>query len=290
MSAHDADSTAGSFDRRPMVLEPTRNLRFLDFEELWRYRELAYFLTWRNVKVRYKQTAIGVAWAVLQPLAMMAVFTVFFGKFINLQKDVEIPYHLFAYAGVLPWQLFSRVLSESSNSLVKDQRLISKVYFPRVLVPFASCTAALVDFIIGFVLLIGLMALSGVYPSWTIIYLPFYLLLMLVAALGIGFWLSALNTQYRDVGYVIPFLVQFWMFASPVVYPSSIVPDRYQWLLGLNPMTSVLEGIRWSMFGVGSAPRATLLISAVICVAVFVSGIYWFRWHERTFVDSLGGQ
>ena len=290
MSAHEAGPAAGSVGRRPLVIEPTHSLRFLDLGELWRYRELAYFLTWRNVKVRYKQTAIGVVWAVLQPLAMMAVFTVFFGRFINLQKDVSIPYHLFAYAGVLPWQLFSRVLLESSNSLVKDQRLISKVYFPRVLVPFASCAAALVDFAIGFVLLIGLMALNGVYPAWTIVFLPFYLLLMLVAALGMGFWFSALNTEYRDVGYVIPFLVQFWMFATPVVYPSSIVPERWQWLMGLNPMTAVLEGIRWSLFGVGSAPRETLLISTLICVAVFVSGIYWFRWHERTFVDSLGGQ
>lgn len=275
----------------PLVIEPTRGLRFVDLGELWRYRELAYFLTWRNIKVRYKQTAIGVAWAVLQPLALMTVFTLFFGKFIDLQKSVGVPYHLFAYAGLLPWQLFSRVLSESSNSLVSDQRLVSKVYFPRVLVPFSSCTAALVDFAIGFTLLLGLMAWSGVWPRWTCVFLPLYLLMMLVVALGIGFWLSALNTRYRDVGYVIPFLVQFWMFATPVVYPTTIVPERYQWLMGLNPMTGVLEGVRFSLFGEGGAvSAATLGTSAAIGLALFVSGVFWFRWMERTFVDSLGGQ
>lgn len=279
-----------SESRAPLVIEPTRGLRFVDLAELWRYRELAYFLTWRNVKIRYKQTAIGVAWAVLQPLALMAVFTLFFGNFINLQKDVSVPYHLFAYAGLLPWQLFSRVLSESSHSLVSDQRLVSKVYFPRILVPFSSCSAALVDFTIGFLLLMGMMALSGVVPAWTCIFLPLYLLLMLVVALGIGFWLSALNTQYRDVGYVIPFLMQFWMFATPVVYPTTIVPEKYQWLMGLNPMTGVLEGVRWSLFGEGAPAASTLMISAGIGLALFISGIYWFRWLERTFVDSLGGQ
>ena len=221
----------------PVIIEPTRGLRFLDFRELWRYRELAYFLTWRNIKVRYKQTAIGVAWAVLQPLAMMLVFTLFFGKFINLQEDVGVPYHLFAYAGLLPWQLFARVLSESSQSLVTDQRLVSKVYFPRILVPFSSCTAALVDFAIGLVLLIGLMAFSGVYPGWGLLLLPMYCALMLIAALGIGFWLSALNTEFRDIGYVIPFLMQFWMFVTPVVYPSTIVPEQYRWIMALNPMS-----------------------------------------------------
>ncbi len=274
----------------PLVIEPTRGLRFVDLGELWRYRELAYFLTWRNVKVRYKQTAIGVAWAVLQPLAMMVVFTLFFGTFINLQKDVSMPYHLFAYAGLLPWQLFARVLSESSSSLVSDQRLVTKVYFPRILVPFSTCTAALVDFAIGFVLLLGLMAWNGVWPSWTCIFLPLFLVLMLVAALGIGFWLSALNTEYRDVGYVIPFLVQFWMFVTPVVYPTDIVPEQYQWLMALNPMTGVLEGVRWSLFGEGAAPTVTVLISAGIALTVFISGVFWFRWRERTFVDSLGGQ
>jgi lipopolysaccharide transport system permease protein len=231
-----------------------------------------------------------VAWAVLQPLALMAVFTVFFGRLAGLEREVGVPYHLFAYAGLLPWQLFSRVLSESSHSLVADQRLVSKVYFPRILVPFASCTAALVDFAIGSVLLAGLMLASGVAPRWTWLSLPLYLLLMLVVALGIGFWLSALNTRYRDVGYAIPFLVQFWMFVTPVVYPAAIVPERWRWLLGLNPMTGVLEGVRSSLFGAGAPLGATVALSAAIGLVLFVSGIYWFRWLERTFVDSLGGQ
>ncbi len=282
-------ATTESGSHAPLVIEATRGLRFIDLRELWRYRELAYFLTWRNVKVRYKQTAIGIAWAVLQPLALMAVFTLFFGKLINLQQEVRVPYHLFAYAGVLPWQLFSRILSESSHSLVSDQRLISKVYFPRVLVPFSSCAAALVDFTIGFLLLIAMMALSDVVPGWTLVFLPLYLLLMLIVALGVGLWLSALNTEYRDVRYAIPFLTQFWMFVTPVVYPTTIVPDDYRWLMGLNPMTGVLEGMRFSLFDAAAPGSGAVLLSVGVGLIVFVSGIFWFRSLERTFVDSLGG-
>lgn len=271
------------------VIEPTRGWRFLDLRELLHYRELLFFLTWRDVKVRYKQTAIGVAWALLQPLALMLVFTLFFGRLARIDRQLDIPYPLFAYAGLLPWQLFARTLSESTSSLVTDQRLITKVYFPRILVPTSYCLAAVLDFLIGAVLLVGLMAWYGVGPGLAALWLPAFMLLMFITTLGVGYWLSALNTEYRDVMYVVPFLVQFWMFITPVVYPSSMVPERFRWMLGLNPMSGVVEGLRWCMLGYGEGPGPMLLISVLVAVIVFLTGIVWFRYRERTFVDTLGG-
>ena len=272
------------------VIEPTRGWRFLNLRELAHYRELIFFLTWRDIKVRYKQTAIGVAWAVLQPLAMMLVFTLFFGKLARIGAEVDVPYPLFAFAGLLPWQLFARTLSETTNSLVTDQRLVTKVYFPRIIVPTSYCLAAVLDFAIGAVLLMVLMVWYGVAPGWPILALPLFVCLMFVTTLGVGYWLSALNTEYRDVMYVVPFLVQFWLFLTPVVYPSSMVPQKFRWLLGLNPMSGVVEGLRWCLLGYGEAPGAMMIVSALIAVTVFVTGIVWFRWRERTFVDALGGQ
>ena len=272
------------------VIEPTRGWRFLNLRELVHYRELVFFLTWRDVKVRYKQTAIGVAWAILQPLAMMMVFTLFFGKLARIDAEVAVPYPLFAFAGLLPWQLLARTLSETTNSLVTDQRLVTKVYFPRIIVPTSYCLAAVVDFAIGTVLLIGLMFWYGVVPGWAVLALPLFVGLMFITTLGVGYWLSALNTEYRDVMYVVPFLVQFWLFLTPVVYPSSMVPAKFRWLLGLNPMSGVVEGVRWCLLGHGDAPGPMIMVSAVIAVTVFVTGIAWFRWRERTFVDALGGQ
>jgi lipopolysaccharide transport system permease protein len=273
-----------------MIIQPTRGLHFLDLRELLHYRELIYFLTWRDIKVRYKQTAIGITWAVLQPLAMMLVFTVFFGKFAKLEQKIDSPYWLFALAGLLPWQLFSRTLTESSNSLVTEQRLVTKVYFPRIIVPMSSCFAAIVDFLIGLGLILVTMAVNGIFPTWRLALLPLFILLMLTTSMGIGFWLSALNTEYRDVRYAVPFMAQLWMFVTPVVYPPSIVPERYQWILSLNPMTGVIEGIRWSLLGTGSGPNLALTLSVGISTFTFLSGIVWFRWRERTFVDHLGGQ
>lgn len=287
------ESSASAVAAVPVItIQPTRGLRFLDLRELWHYRELVYFLTWRNIKVRYKQTAIGVIWAVLQPLAMMVVFTIFFGKLVGLEDQVggDLPYAPFAYAGLLPWQLFARVLGESSSSLVSDQRLVTKVYFPRIIVPVSSCVAAVVDFAIGAVLLFGLMWYYGVALTWTILLLPCFVLLMLMTAIGIGLWLSALNTEFRDVMYIVPFLVQFWMFVTPVVYPATIVPEQYRWLMGLNPMSGVIEGIRWSVLGYGSGPDLMFWTSVAFSFIVLVTGVFWFRWRERTFVDHLGGQ
>jgi lipopolysaccharide transport system permease protein len=268
-------------------LQPSGRWRFVDLGELWHYRELIYFLTWRDIKVRYKQTAIGVVWAVLQPIAMMAVFTMFFGKLAKLPSD-GVPYPLFTFCALLPWQVFSRSVSDSANSLVTDSRLISRVYFPRIIVPTSSIVGSLVDFLISFALFLGVMVWYGYAPTINIIFLPFFLVLMLTTALGMGYWLSALNIEYRDVVYALPFISQIWMFLSPVVYSSSLVPAKWRLLYGLNPMTCVIDGFRWSLLGVGPGPSPMLFASAAISLTLFISGIFWFRSRERTFADSIG--
>lgn len=269
------------------IIRPTTGWRFLDLRELWTYRELIYFLTWRDIKVRYKQTAIGVAWAILQPLAMMVVFTLFFGRLAKVPSE-GVPYPLFTYVALLPWQLFSRTISESTNSLVTDQRLITRVYFPRIIVPLSTTLAAIVDFVIAAGLLVLLMFIYGITPGAAVVWLPLFVLLMLLTALGIGFWLSALNVEYRDVMYVVPFLNQFWLFLTPVVYPSSLVPQQWRVLYGLNPMTGVVEGFRWALLGVGEGPSPMVAASTLVAISLFVSGIVWFRGRERTFVDAIG--
>jgi lipopolysaccharide transport system permease protein len=268
-------------------IRPTTGWLSLDIRELWAYRELVYFLAWREIKVRYKQTAIGVAWTVLQPLAMMAVFTVFFSKLANIPSE-GVPYPLFAYAALLPWQLFSRTISESTNSLIKDQRLITRVYFPRIIVPLATTIAGIVDFAIASGLLVALMFVYGMTPGTAVIWLLAFILLMVITALGVGFWFSALNVEYRDVMYTVPFLIQFWFFVTPVVYPSSLVPERWQVLYGLNPMVGVVEGFRWALLGVGKGPSPMLAVSILIALFLFVSGIIWFQRSEENFVDRLG--
>ncbi len=259
----------------------------LGLRDLWRYRELAYFLVWRDLKVRYKQTAIGIAWAVAQPLSMMLVFTLFFGQLAQLPSE-GIPYPVFAYAGLLPWQIFSRALSESAGSLLADQRLITRVYFPRLLVPLSTVLAALVDFAIASILLVGLMVYYGLAPTLGIVWLPSFVLLMLMTSLGLGFWLSALNLEYRDVRYVLPFLTQLWLFVTPVVYPSSMVPLAWRPLYALNPMVGVVEGFRWALFGVGTAPGPVLAVSAGASGVLFLGGAWYFRRRERVFADILG--
>lgn len=268
-------------------LRPSRGFALPRLEDFWNYRELLQFLVWRDVKVRYKQSAIGIAWAILQPLSMMLVFTIFFGRLAGIPSE-GIPYPLFAYTALLPWQLFSRAILESTNSLVVDQRLITRVYFPRIVVPTASVLSAIVDFLVASVLLVGLMLFYQVPLSWTILYLPLFLGIMLITALGAGYWLSALNLEYRDVMYAVPFLNQLWFFLTPIVYPSSLVPERWQWLYGLNPMVSVIEGVRWSLLGQGRAPSAMVWISFGMGLILFFSGAAWFRWRERTFVDAVG--
>jgi lipopolysaccharide transport system permease protein len=270
-----------------LVIRPMRGWRLLDLRELWSYRELVYFLVWRDITVRYKQAAIGVAWAVVQPVAMMCVFTLFFGKLAGISSE-GVPYPLFALSGLLPWQLFSRTLTDSSNSLISEQKLITRVYFPRIIVPTSATLSALVDFAIALMLLGGLMAWYRVVPGPRVLWLPAFVLLMLTTSLGVGYWLSALNVEYRDVTYTMPFLNQLWLFITPVVYPSTVVPGRWRILFGVNPMTGVVEGFRWALLGVGEGPSSMLWASCGVAVFLFVTGILWFRRRERTFVDTLG--
>ncbi|HEV8674901.1 MAG TPA: ABC transporter permease [Methylomirabilota bacterium] len=269
-----------------IVIRPSRGWVPLRLGELWAYRELLYFLAWRDVKVRYKQTVLGAAWAVLQPLLTMVVFSVVFGRLANVPSD-GLPYPIFAYCALLPWQLFAHALVESGNSLVGNQNLITKVYFPRLVIPLAAVAAGLVDFAIAFAVLVGLMAYYGIVPTLAALALPGLVLLALLAALGVGLWLSALNVQYRDVRYTIPFLTQLWLFATPVAYPASLVPERWRPLVGLNPMSGVVEGFRWALLGGPEPPRAMLGVSIVVVIAVLVGGLYYFRRMERTFADVV---
>ncbi len=268
------------------VVKPSSGWRFLDLAELWHYRELVVFLAWRDISVRYKQTALGAAWALIQPLFLMLVFTLVFGVIAKLPSD-GIPYPLFAYAGLLPWQLFAFALTEASNSVVANERLITKVYFPRIIIPLASVIVGLVDFAVGLVVLAGLMLFFRVPPGPMFWVLPIFILLALLTALGVGMWLAALNVQFRDVRYTLPFLTQIWLLATPVMYPSSIAPEPWRSLLALNPMSGVVDGFRWSLLGAGRAPDAFLAISLVTCVALLVSGIFYFRRMERTFADII---
>jgi lipopolysaccharide transport system permease protein len=277
-------------DSLPLTrIRPTTGFFTINFSELWAYRELLYFFTWRDIKVRYKQTVIGVAWALIQPLAMMVVFTLFFGKLARVPSE-GVPYPIFSFVGLLPWQVFSRTISESTNSLVTDQRLITRVFFPRLLVPTAVSLAALVDFGISLGLLLILMLFYGIVPGIEIIWLPLFIALMLVTVLGMGYWLSALNVEYRDIMYTVPFLTQFWMFLTPVVYPSSLVPEKWRLFYGLNPMTGVVEGFRWCFLGTGQGPSLMFWISVAIALILFVSGLIWFRRRELLMADFLGGQ
>jgi lipopolysaccharide transport system permease protein len=258
----------------------------LGLKELWEYRELLYFLTWRDIKVRYKQTALGASWAVIQPVFMMVVFSLFFGKLGKIPSD-GIPYPIFVFCALIPWQLFAFALSESSNSLVGNQSLITKVYFPRLVVPISAVLGGLVDFAIAFVILLGMMAWFRIVPAIAILFLPLFVLLAIVTALGVGLWLSALNVKYRDVRYTIGFLTQLWLFATPVAYPSSIIPERWRALYGLNPMAGVVEGFRWALLGKASAPGPLLIISVGVVVLICVSGLYYFRRMEETFADLV---
>jgi lipopolysaccharide transport system permease protein len=268
------------------VIQPSRGLVSLRLKDLWQYRELLYFMIWRDIKVRYKQTALGAAWAVLQPLLTMVVFTIFFGKLAKVPSD-GIPYPIFSFCALLPWQLFARSLTESSNSLVTNQRLITKVYFPRLVIPLAAVLAGLVDFGIAFLVLVGLMFYYGIFPGLALLALPVFLLLAIVTSLAASLWLSALNVQYRDIKYTLPFLVQFWLFASPVAYSSSLVPAPWRLLYGLNPMVGVIEGFRWSLLGKTEAVWPLVITSTVLVAGLLWGGLVYFRQMEKTFADVV---
>ena len=267
-------------------IRPSEGWRAVNLAEVWRYRELLFFLTLRDVKLRYKQTALGVAWAVIQPLFTMAVFTVFFGKLGGLPSDGR-PYALFVLVALLPWQLFAYALTQSSNSLVAEQRLITKVYFPRLIVPVASVLSGLVDFLVAFALVLCGMLWFRVPPTAAVLALPAFVLLAIVTALAVGLWLSALNVQYRDVRYTIPFLTQFWMFLTPIAYPASIVPDEYRAAYGLNPMAGVVEGFRWALLGTDAPDWGLMAVSAAVVAALMAGGLFYFRRMEKTFADVV---
>ena len=269
-----------------IVIEPPKGWAPIELREIWSYRELLFFLTWRDVKLRYKQTALGVAWAILQPVLTMVIFSVIFGNLAKLPSG-GIPYPIFTYTALLPWQLFAFALASSSNSLVGNQNLISKVYFPRLVIPFSSVMAGVLDFGVSFLVLMGMMIFYNIHISAIILILPVFILLAVISALAVGLWLSALNVQYRDVRYAIPFLTQFWMYATPIAYSSELIPEKWRWLYSLNPMTGVVEGFRWALLGESSLDVFSLGISAIVIVALLISGLYYFKRLESTFADII---
>jgi len=273
--------------RAPMlVLRPSRGWQPLKLKELWHYRELLYFFSWRDIKLRYKQTALGVAWAIIQPVMTMLVFSIFFGKLAKMPSD-GIPYPLFVYVALVPWTFFSNGLTLSSGSMVENQNLLKKVYFPRLIIPMTSVSCGVVDFVFAFIVLVGMMLFYGIVPTLNILWLPFLLLLALTTALGVGLWFSALNVQFRDVRYVIPFLTQFWLFATPIAYPSSLLPEPWHTLYGLNPMAGVVEGFRWALLGTDTSSGPMLLVSALGSVIILITGAFFFRRMESTFSDRV---
>jgi lipopolysaccharide transport system permease protein len=257
----------------------------IDLKEIWEYRELLQAFVVRDIKVRYKQTALGAAWAVIQPLLMMVVFTLFFGKLAKIPSE-GIPYPIFSYAALLPWTLFAEGLTRSTSSMISNAGIMTKVYFPRLILPISGVVSPLVDFAIAFVILLGMMLYFGFYPTVNIIWLPAFIILALATSLGVGLWLSALNVQYRDFQYTVPFLIQLWLFASPVVYPSTLLPEPYRMIYGLNPMAGVIEGFRWALLGT-SPPSSLILISVVVVIAILVSGAFYFRRMEKIFADVV---
>jgi lipopolysaccharide transport system permease protein len=282
------ESKASTADDVPVIrIQPSRGWVSLRLRELWEYRELLYFLIWRDVKVRYKQTVLGAAWAIIQPFFTMVVFSVFFGKLAKVPSD-GIPYPIFSYAALVPWTFFSNGLSQASNSLVGGARLIKKVYFPRLAMPIATVLGGVVDFLLAFIVLLGMMLYYGVMPTVNVIWLPLFLMLALVTSLGVALWLSAMNVQFRDVRYTVPFLTQFWMFATPIAYASSLIENPLlRTLYGINPMTGVVEGFRWALLGADTAPGSIIIVSSLTALALLVSGMYYFRRMEKTFADVV---
>ena len=274
-------------DEIPVLrITPPSRWWVVPFGELWAYRELIYFFVWRDIKIRYKQTAIGAAWAVLQPFLTMLIFTLFFGRLAHIPSG-GLPYPIFYYSALLPWMYFAAALQNATNTIVDNQRLITKVYFPRLALPLSSVFSGLVDFGVSFLMFVVMMAYYRVRPTAAILWLPVFLLLAVLTALGVGLWLSALNAIYRDVRYVVPFLVQFWMFASPVAYPASLVPQKWRWLYGLNPMAGVIEGFRWSLAGNGEPPGQLIFVSAGVVILILVAGVAYFQKMETTIADVV---
>lgn len=267
-------------------IAPSKGWVSLKLNELWEYRELLHFLIWRDIKVRYKQTALGAVWAIIQPFFTMVVFSLFFGRLAKVPSD-GIPYPIFSFAALVPWTFFTNGLTQSSNSLVGSANLITKVYFPRLTIPIAAVLSGIVDFLLAFMVLLVMMLYYGMTPTLNVLWLPLFLLLALVTSLGVGLWLSALNVEYRDVRYIVPFIAQFWLFVTPIAYPSSLLPEPWRTLYGLNPMVGVVEGFRWALLGSKTAPGPMIAVSSAAALLILVSGAFYFRRMEKTFADVV---
>ena len=293
VAAADEDIFPGSTD--PFIrIRPSKGWVPLDFEEMWRYRELLYFFVWRDIKIRYKQTILGASWAIIQPLFTMVIFSLFFGKLAQIPSD-GIPYPLFSYTALVPWTFFANGVTLASNSLVNNADMIRKIYFPRMSLPIAAVLAGLVDFTLAFIVLIGMIIGFSIVPaanydaqiSLKVLWLPLLLLLGLVTTLGVSFWFSAMNAQFRDVRFVVPFLIQAWLFLTPIAYPSSLLPEPWRTLYGINPMAGVVEGFRWALLGTDTAPGSMMILSVLAAILILIGGAYYFRRMETKMADVL---
>jgi lipopolysaccharide transport system permease protein len=287
-SKHDASSIPSNsyINKTVTFIRPSKGWISLRLDEVWEYRELLYFLIWRDIKVRYKQTIIGCAWAIIQPFFTMVVFSLFFGWLAKIPSD-GIPYPIFSYAALVPWMFFANGLSQSSDSLVGSANLIKKVYFPRLAIPTAAVLSGIVDFVLAFSVLLIMMFFYGIIPTWNIVWLPAFLILTLMTSLGVGLWFSAMNVQFRDIRYTVPFLIQFWLFSTPIAYPSSLLSEPWRTVYAINPMVGVVEGFRWALLGTNTAPGPIIIVSSMTAFMVLVSGAFYFRRMEKTFADVV---
>lgn len=273
----------------PMIevwIRPSRGWMAVNWRELWEYRELLWLFVWRDIAVRYKQTVLGASWAIIQPLLMMVVFSIFFGRLAGVSSE-GVPYPIFSYAALVPWIFFANGVTAAANSLVGNAGILKKVYFPRLMLPMSAVMAGLLDFVLAFLVLLGMMMFYNIQIQATILWTPFFLLLAMATAVGVSLWLSALNVEFRDVRYIVPFLIQLWLFATPVAYPSTIIPEPWQTLYGLNPMVGVVEGFRWALLGTPPGPGWMTGLSAVVALALLVTGAFYFRRMEKAFADVV---
>ncbi len=286
MAVYMTANTANGNATKTVVIRPSSGLLDLDLGAVWQYRELLFFLVWREVKIRYKQSALGAGWAIIQPVFTVAIFTAIFGVFAKIPSD-GLPYPLFAFSAILPWTFFSEAVRRSSVGLVADSELVRKIYFPRLIIPLAMVTTPLVDFLISFVVFLGMMAFYGIAPSWNMLFLPLLLLIAMLLALAVGLWLGPLNVRFRDIMHTIPFLVQLWMYASPIIYPLSMIPEQWRGLYSLNPMVGVIEGFRWALAGKESPDFVAMGLSVLLIMVLLLGGLVFFKKHEQTFADVI---
>lgn len=286
LSLKNENKSTSPGDVPTIRIKPVKGWAPLKLGELWAYRELLYFFVWRDIKVRYKQTVLGASWAIIQPVFTMVIFSLFFGRLAKVPSD-GLPYPIFSYAALVPWTYFASSLSQAANSMVGNANMLKKIYFPRLTMPVATLLAGIVDFVLAFIVLLGMMLFYGFVPTFNVIWLPLFLLLALITSLGVGLWLAALNVQFRDVRYTVPFITQAWLFLTPIAYPSSLLSDRWKLLYGINPMAGVVEGFRWALLGTDTAPGPMIIVSSLVALAILVSGLFYFRRMEKTFADIV---